>query len=427
MPREDKQKILKFLKIINLEKGINTKENLINIFGSRGSLENILRKIRKIRLESEKAPFILQKSKKYLYVPNSALDEYLTVLMSGQVKKIEAIRYAKIIEFLKKKKLTIEDITEGLNNVTSHTKNCPIEIRTTRNYLNLLVKDGFIEKLKSNRLVLYNLKKGIDSLDENILIKLYLFLDFFTKTGISITRSLIIKYIIEKRINNKKLKKLKETINYKHSRIVRLFDDLILLYLLEILQSKKIYELELALYSKSKSSGIKNIKVMPFCLIFDYRLARWYLIASGPTKKILIDSILDIKKVNVSKTLSNDEFNKRFNAIKKTWLVEEDSVEKEVELKFYFENTSNSENFILKRVTKEIENPDIKFIDNNTFILKTSVRELKEIKPWIRSFGSSIEVLKPEKLQNEIVKEFQFLESVYSSILKKTKHDIQNI
>ncbi|AWB11030.1 WYL domain-containing protein [Thermodesulfobium acidiphilum] len=419
MPKEDKQKLLKFLKLISLEMGINSKDNLIRVFGSLGSLESTLRKIRKIRLESAMSPLISLKSKKYLYDSDSVLDEYLVIILSGQIKGTEAIRYAKIIELLKRDKLSIGEITDKLNDSLCQGKSSLLELRTIRNYLKILVSDGFVEKVKDKKYIKYKLKKGLELLPEHLLVKLYLFTDFFSNTGLLVTRSLILKYFLEKRLGTNKLKRIKNVICYKHSKPLRVFDDLNVLYILNLLECKKACSLELSLLPKSKNKPLEKITVIPQFLLFDYQLARWYLITDGDTKRVLIDRIYEFRKVIRGSDILDSHLEKRLDNLKKSWLVEEDAKEKEIIIKFYFDSSKSSKNFILNRVKKEAMDGQIEIIDKNSFILKILTRELNEIKPWIRSFGSSAQVLEPRSLRNSLIEEFISLKSTYESVISE--------
>jgi hypothetical protein len=424
MPKEDRQKILKFLKLIFLEKGMNSKESLIKIFGSIGSLESTLRKIRKIKLKSENSPSIGLKSKQYLYNSDLVLDEYLGLLISGQIKETEAMRYSKIIEFLMKDNLSIDEITDKLNDSLCQDKNFFIDSRTIRNYINVLINDGFIEKIKDKRYTRYKLKKGLDSLTDNLLIKLYLFVDFFSNTGLLATRSLILRYFLEKSLDSVKIKRVQNIICYKHLKPIRVLDELNILYILSLLENKKTFLLELSLLPKHKDKALEKIKVIPQFFLFDYHLARWYLITEGATKRILVDRILELKKITKGFDILDNSIENRLNKLKKSWLVEEDAKEKEIAIEFYFDSSKSSKNFILNRVKKEAKNVQIEIIDKNSFILKMITRDINEIKPWIRSFGSSAQVLEPRSLKDSLIEEFIDLETIYESVISETNNDI---
>ncbi|MGC8651559.1 MAG: WYL domain-containing protein, partial [Minisyncoccia bacterium] len=350
---------------------------------------------------------------------DSVLDEYLGIILSGQIKETEAIRYAKIIELLKRDKLSIGEITDKLNDSLCQDESSLLELRTIRNYLKILVSDGFVEKVKDKKYIKYKLKKSLALLPEHLLVKLYLFTDFFSNTGLLVTRSLILKYFLEKRLGTNKLKKIKNIICYKHSKPLRVFDDLNVLYILNLLECKKACSLELSLLPKSKNKPSEKVTVMPQFLLFDYQLARWYLITDGDTKRVLIDRIFKFGKVIRESDILDSHLEKRLDNLKKSWLVEEDAKEKEIIIKFYFDSSKSSKNFILNRVKKEAMDGQIEIIDKNSFILKILTRELNEIKPWIRSFGSSAQVLEPRSLRNSLIEEFISLKSTYESVISE--------
>lgn len=414
MPTEDKQKILKFLKLISLERGLYSKDSLVNIFVTKGSLESALRKFRKICLENEKLPFISLKSNKYFYLNQSVLEDYMSLIMSGQIKEIESLRYAKIIDLIEKNSLSITEISDKLNESLGYESEKYLEPRTTRNYLNVLLRDGFIEQTKSKKNKLYTLKVSLNSLSKKTLTKLYLFIEFYTNAGMLITRSLILKNLLAKELNFEE-----EIIRYNHPKYIRVFDELIVMELLNLLQNDKMSKIEVKLLSKNKNPEIKKIILTPRYLVFDYHLARWYLITSGITKKILVDRIIDFKKISKNYQEIDDDFKNRLDNIKKTWLIEEDAEEKKIIIKFYFDSSSKSKNFILKRVKREAIIGKIIACEDENFILEILTRETNEIKPWIRSFGSSAEVLEPLSLRNELINDYNTLKTSYQKVINE--------
>jgi predicted DNA-binding transcriptional regulator YafY len=53
--------------------------------------------------------------------------------------------------------------------------------------------------------------------------------------------------------------------------------------------------------------------------------------------------------------------------------------------------------------------------NNEDFIYEIEVNGILEIKPWLRSFGSSCEVLEPKQLRDELIQEWKELAGYYES------------
>ncbi len=51
-----------------------------------------------------------------------------------------------------------------------------------------------------------------------------------------------------------------------------------------------------------------------------------------------------------------------------------------------------------------------------SFVYEIEVNGTVEIKPWIRSFGSSCEVLEPIKLRQEMIAEWKEIKAYYESV-----------
>ncbi|MNJ01105.1 hypothetical protein D3C73_1606310 [compost metagenome] len=58
----------------------------------------------------------------------------------------------------------------------------------------------------------------------------------------------------------------------------------------------------------------------------------------------------------------------------------------------------------------------IVFEDEHSFIYEINVNGITEIKPWLRSFGSSCEILEPLQLRRELIAEWKEIQSYYESI-----------
>ncbi len=54
--------------------------------------------------------------------------------------------------------------------------------------------------------------------------------------------------------------------------------------------------------------------------------------------------------------------------------------------------------------------------DDSSFIYEIKVNGTFEIKPWLRSFGSSCEVLEPRSLREDMIAEWKELKSWYESV-----------
>jgi hypothetical protein len=73
-------------------------------------------------------------------------------------------------------------------------------------------------------------------------------------------------------------------------------------------------------------------------------------------------------------------------------------------------------NFIQERVLLQGQWGMISNTTNESFIFEITVNGTLEIKPWIRSFGSSCEVLEPRSLREEMIAEWKEIRDYYAAV-----------
>lgn len=163
--------------------------------------------------------------------------------------------------------------------------------------------------------------------------------------------------------------------------------------------------------------------VIPLFMIYEHQYGRWYLIGKNPEyRNISVFKLEGISELQIGEEVDVQVLEEeRQNALmkyEKSWFV---SIEPEVtvKLKFYFQNNENQHrNFIKKRVLREKPGGEITIDeqDPNAFIYRLEVNGIKEMKPWILSFGSSVEVLEPIKFRNEIAEEWKKVMEEYTHV-----------
>lgn len=73
-------------------------------------------------------------------------------------------------------------------------------------------------------------------------------------------------------------------------------------------------------------------------------------------------------------------------------------------------------NFIKERVLLQGQWGEIVEEREDSFIYEITVNGTQEIKPWLRSFGSSCEVLEPVQLRRELIAEWKEIRAYYESV-----------
>lgn len=73
-------------------------------------------------------------------------------------------------------------------------------------------------------------------------------------------------------------------------------------------------------------------------------------------------------------------------------------------------------NFVKERVLLQGQWGRIVSEDEEAFIYEITVNGTTEIKPWLRSFGSSCEVLEPRYFRREMIAEWKEIRAYYESV-----------
>jgi hypothetical protein len=86
-----------------------------------------------------------------------------------------------------------------------------------------------------------------------------------------------------------------------------------------------------------------------------------------------------------------------------------------VAVRFYNPSRSGA-NFIRERVEAQGQWGVIMEESDSTFLYEIIVNGIYEIKPWLRSFGSSCEVLEPRWLRKQFIAEWKEIQSYYEPV-----------
>jgi predicted DNA-binding transcriptional regulator YafY len=172
------------------------------------------------------------------------------------------------------------------------------------------------------------------------------------------------------------------------------------------------------LYKREKTA--KAHTIIPVQLLYDHHYGRWYLFAKEKKKHkgfltFRIETILSIVKAD-REALSPEDYQRMRieleQRLETSWNVElQHPIE--VELKFAA-NTADDVARLLERVEKSKRHGMIEpGPDPLCFFYKIKVNQVEEIRPWIRSFGQKVTVLKPASLRENMLAEWKEVLSYY--------------
>lgn len=296
-------------------------------------------------------------------------------------------------------------------------------------------KLGVIRFLKKERV--YVLSNTIEdlfsdfSMDE--LKDVYLSVLFFINTNVPNVPGWFLKESLEKYLLKKGEKEFVENANQlfwftyvPHHYI--LDEELVWKFWQAASERKKI---KVWYYPRNKGEKQEYDRCIPLRIIYDVKLGRWYFIVifnqainAFPAARVEGIEILD-------EVFDENVFKEYWNDIEKCFFVSvprkmgKESAKglrlKKVKLRFIFDDNENETcDFLLKRVVRELKNPKIEKVNQKEFVVEYEVSNIKEFKPWVRSFSHRVVVEDSsedsKKLQQEIINDLKEILRNYGSV-----------
>jgi len=221
-----------------------------------------------------------------------------------------------------------------------------------------------------------------------------------------------------------------ETIDIQFANYGKLLDEHAVYSLLQLIHERRSMKLQyFSVITGKKSSSansadpdLQQVEGIPLRIVYDHRFTRWYLVGWSIREQTFIKLRLDYI---MNWTAGDIHEEQAWNALQTecarqlatAWLVDT-SEPTRIRARFYFnsDGLQPSNNFILRRVQEEAAEAVITIENDQSFLLELVVNGITEIKPWIMSFGSSIEVLEPLELRNSVIKDWEVMVSRYESL-----------
>lgn len=152
-------------------------------------------------------------------------------------------------------------------------------------------------------------------------------------------------------------------------------------------------------------------------IVYDHQYGRWYLLSYSREgiRKYRMEGITQIEsKEAVNEAWFAEKQAELYEKIRYSWLIDTGRPVK-VRAKFY-QPEDTQRNFVKERVQLQGQWGEIVAEEEHAFIYEIIVNGTFEIKPWLRSFGSSCEVLEPVHLRREMIAEWKEIQFYYASI-----------
>jgi predicted DNA-binding transcriptional regulator YafY len=167
-----------------------------------------------------------------------------------------------------------------------------------------------------------------------------------------------------------------------------------------------------------REAGGNREQALPLKIVYDHQYGRWYLLGWGARhgiKKYRLEGVTDLAAGEAVDPASwTDKQMLLEERIRHSWLV--DTGRKTLVRARFYKPGPSVPDFVRERVVQQGQWGIIAEEDDDSFVYEIEVNGTVEIKPWLRSFGSSCEVLAPALLREELIAEWKELGRYYESL-----------
>ncbi|PZD92955.1 WYL domain-containing protein [Paenibacillus sambharensis] len=168
-----------------------------------------------------------------------------------------------------------------------------------------------------------------------------------------------------------------------------------------------------------KAKGLSE-RILPLRVVYDHQYGRWYLLGHNTRQGIMIFRMEGLTDLVLGEPVEEERFSKHLAELEaataNSWLVD---TGRQVLVKARFYNPEvppNQPNFVKERVQQQGQWGVITEEGEDSFLYEITVNGPYEIKPWLRSFGSSCEVLEPAQLRREFIAEWKEIQRGYEPV-----------
>ena len=435
MPKENFKKEQELLRLLWLEGGGYHRRELASVLGlSADSVDRALREIRSV-LEDETILANAWPEKKetyYFFTRQQADSNPLACLYSlRSLRESELERYLAIISILSTQPSSFQELLNEIcrlsyvNEEDQHAYK-----KTLVNYLAVLRRAGFIQRQPSQRGKYYLPSSLVDFLSPSELASLGAFVAYCAHTatlsafGWQLLAQL--QHWLSKQASHPPV------FHYRHACFSRIVDEYLAYELQRYCQRQtplaisyyprqqplRYTPAKVAKRSKLRSKQPRTSRLFPLKVVYDRSYSRWYFwgknLETHRLEAIRLDTIQSaapLAQFNPSAELPR-KTQKDEDSFHTCWLSPGETPIK-IKARFFAEEGVPLQ--VLKHRIAQAS-PLGHILEETASDLSWSwtISDPRAIKPWLRSFGSCLEVLEPEELRQEIAAEWKRLVNQYA-------------
>lgn len=434
MAKESFDKEIQFLRMLVLTSGAFNRQQFAERLGiSVHTFDKTIRRLKEVvsslyqGLPQDQSKE-LSETLRYSYYGST--DPLLLFLYHAKsVKESESLRISLLLKAMGERAMTAMELLDVCSFGLPADQPLPDE-KTIRSDLKYLEEVGVIKKEPGHRPYRYRVHDDlIRDLTDEELIDLYDFVDIMANTQVPSVQGYLLREGLKKHLLRQRVEPhAAESFLYKYHYYSRILDEAHLFSLLHAIRHRRKVRFIYFSPKTSKSYTAKNTnplfeketvgrieQTLPLKIIYDHQYGRWYLLAYGREgiRKYRMEGITSIEEGDsVDEAFFEEKVNELEEKIRHSWLIDTGQLVT-VRARFFNPEGSLEPNFIKERVLLQGQWGRIVDEDEHSFVYEITVNSTSEIKPWLRSFGSSCEVLEPTRLRRELIDEWKEIRSYY--------------
>ncbi|MFC4776036.1 helix-turn-helix transcriptional regulator [Paenibacillus sp. GCM10023252] len=438
MARESFDKEIQFIRMLALTSGAYTRQQFAERMGvSVHTYDKTIRRLKDMVQASgirrtDNSSDELTELLRYNHYEGSD-PSLLFLYRAKSLKESESFRLSALVKLLADRELTAIELINACCDGYPAEFPLPDE-KTVRQDLKYLEEVGVILRLPGGRPHRYRLRAELTTqLSDEELIDLYDFVDVMSNTQVPSVQGYLLRDNLKEamRRHSALTDVPLDTHIYRYHYPSRILDEAHLYQLLSAIQERR--RLSYVYYSpksgRSYASRNTNPKyesshqvsrevMLPVKVIYDHQYGRWYLVGHHHRQGLIVCRLDGITQLEEENVVPEEEFLAKSAAIAErlrySWLVD---TARPVLVRARFYNPGPGEpNFVLERVQLQGQWGEITEMNEQSFIYEITVNGITDIKPWLRSFGSSCEVLEPERLRQDFIREWKEILAYYEPV-----------
>lgn len=436
MAKESFDKEIQFLRMLVLTSGAFSRQQFAERLGiSVHTFDKTIRRLKDVvssvhqHLPQEQSAELSETIRFSYYDSTDPL--LLFLFRAKSVKETESQRISLLLGAMSEQARTAMDLLDMCCDSLPSGLPMPDE-KTIRSDLKYLEEVGVILKEPGPRPYRYRIQDDlVRSLSDEELIDLYDFVDVMANTQVPSVQGYLLRDGLKKHLLRGTFEQRAiEPFLYKYHYYSRILDEAHLFTLLHAIRHRRRVRFLYFSPKSDKSYASKNTnplfeketkakaeKTLPLKIVYDHQYGRWYLLSHGREgiRKYRMEGITQIEE---DESVPGDWHEEKKRGLEEklrySWLIDTGNP---VTVRVRFYNPGESQpNFVRERVLLQGQWGRIVFEDEYSFIYEITVNGTTEIKPWLRSFGSSCEVLEPIRFRREMIAEWKEIQSYYESV-----------